>query len=934
VRGLTKVERTAAHASWAGSSCAKSVDVRQDQAAAPSHRELDEHPRSRPPSETLIKIASASGNSKGCADHDIESRHSRSAPDSPGARLQEVSANRLQARSRVEPDIAGSKGATNGSGELQIFHKGPGRVCIFGVRKDSAEATALTAWLEVRIDVVRSEQRLGTRAFYVDYDDGIALPGRFIRSLRDKIHALNRLNAEPFEIIPVHSMRGRVRLRVTGLREQELATLTVLAAGLPGVTRTKHIPGGRTTLVVYDPEKASEERILATLSKRDPTEWPRDSQEPRSPRWGGAAAGSWTLFLCLIRAFPFPWLALGIILNTLRPLGRSLAALGKGQISVDLLDVAATFAALAVGRPITAAFVIWMVGVGDLLLDISAQHARSALAMLMGRKEPEALRVLPGGDIEAVSVGDLQTGDHFMVHTGHGMVADGRVVSGMAEVDEKALTGESRLLSKKEDDPVLASTVVVEGQLVVEVERSGKNTEAGKIERILNSVGSKPLTLQRDALDVASKLVLPTFGVAWLAAVLSSNVNRAVCVLITDFGTGIRIAVPTSALTAMTLAAREGVLIKGAQYFERLSKTDVIIFDKTGTLTSGVPKVVDVVTASGMKESTLITLSASAEARHDHPVARALKSYAKEQGFGLVEPEPGSDDYAVGLGLSARVGGRRVRVGRAMWMESQKLKIGSSFEKHLARFKKNCSSSLCVAVDDEVVGLVAYSDGTRPESAAIVRRLQGNGRRKIVLLSGDSPKVVKNLARTVGIDEAVGGLLPEQKAEYVRRAQAAGSVVAMVGDGINDAPALAAADVGISIAGSTDVALETADVVLLDGGLARLEEAFQISDRAMSRVRQNLGIIIVPNAIAIALGAFGLIAPPMAAIINNGATFLAVLVGTLPLLNMPARHPPPGDESSERDLTPTTAHLRDAPASAIESRDSLRLLAAGAGGKG
>jgi Cu2+-exporting ATPase len=262
-----------------------------------------------------------------------------------------------------------------------------------------------------------------------------------------------------------------------------------------------------------------------------------------------------------------------------------------------------------------------------------------------------------------------------------------------------------------------------------------------------------------------------------------------------------------------------------------------------------------------------------------------------------------------------------------MWMERQKLAISPSFKTHLARFKKNCSSSLCVAVDDEVVGLVAYSDATRPESAAIVRRLQGNGRRKIVLLSGDSPEVVKNFARTMGIDEAVGGLLPEQKAEYVRRMQAAGSVVAMVGDGINDAPALAAADVGISIAGSTDVALETADVVLLSGGLARIEKAFQISDQAMSSVRQNLGIIIVPNAIAIALGAFGLIGPPLAAIINNGATFLAVLVGTMPLLRMPARDPRPDVDASENEPAPAIAHL-------LESGNSPRLLTAGSPGKG
>jgi len=817
---------------------------------------------------------------------------------------------------------------------LQVFERGRGRACVTGARKDSAEANALEAWLAERIDVARFEQRSATGTFYVEYDDGAALSGRFIRSLRDKIHTLNRTKPEPFNIKPVHSLRGRVRLEVTGISEQQLATLAMLTTSLPGVKRTKHLPGSRTTLVDYDPEKASEGFILRKLLKSNPDEWAREWHKPTPIRWGGALAGTSTLIACLIGAAPFWWpLAAAITLNTVRPLGRSIAALHKGEISIDLLDVAATFAALATGRNITAAFVIWMVGIGDMLLDISANQARSALSMLMRRKEQEALRVLPDGGIETVLVGDLQAGDHFIIHAGHGIVADGKVVSGLAEVDAAALTGESRLLPKKEGDPVFASTFVAEGHLVVEVERSGRNTEAAKIERILNTVGSKPLTLQREALDAASKLVLPTFGVASLAAVLSSDVDRAVCVLITDFGTGFRIAVPTSAMTAMTLAAREGVLVKGAQYLERLSKSDVIIFDKTGTLTRGVPEVVKVVPARGEKKSTLITLSASAEARHDHPVAKALKAYAREQDIRLIEPEPGNEEYAVGLGLSARVQGRRVRVGRATWMESQKLEIGLSLQKHLARFKKDGNSSLCVAVDEEVIGLVAYSDRTRPESAAIVQRLRGDGRRKIVLLSGDSPEVVNNVARTVGIDEAVGGLLPEQKAEYVRKLRAAGHVVAMVGDGINDAPALASADVGISFAGSNDVALETADVVLLDRGLVGLEKAFQIGDRAISSVRQNLGIIIVPNAIAIALGACGLIAPPLAAIINNGATCLAVLAGTIPLLKIPTHHSRPRIESSESEFRSTIARLSDAPASTIESRRSLRLLAAGADGK-
>ena len=810
-------------------------------------------------------------------------------------------------------------------GGLQVFNIGRGRACIVGVAKGSRVARVLEEWLTDRIDVIRFEQRTGTGAIYADFDDGAALPGRFIRCLRDKVYTLNRARPEPFEITPVHSLKGRVRLRITGIDERQLSTLTMLAGGLPGVTSTRHIRGGRTMLVNYDPQKVTERFIVAGLLKSDPAEWAREWHEPTPARWLAALSGTSTLLACLVSAAPFPVLAVAVLLNTIRPLARSFEALQEGKISIDLLDVAATFAALATGREITAAFVIWMVGVGDYLLDVSANNARSALSMLMRRKEPEALRVLPDGRIETIPVGDLQAGDHFIVHTGHSVSTDGIVVSGVAEVDAKDLTGESRLLPKRQGDPVFASTAVVAGDLVVEVDRSGRNTEAARIEQILNTVGSKPLTLQRNALDVASKLVLPTFGVAGIAAALSGDVTRGVCVLITDFGTGFRIAVPATALTAMTLAAREGVLVKGAQYLERLSKTDVIIFDKTGTLTSGVPEVVEVVTPRGMKESTLIRWCASAERRHDHPVASALKSYAKEHGIPLVEPELGSEQYSVGLGLSARVEGHHVRVGRAVWMESQELTIRSSYKKLLAHFEKSSHSSLCVAIDDEVLGLVCYSDGTRRESAAIVQRLQDNGRRRIVLLSGDSPEVVKNLARSLGIDEAHGALLPHEKAEYITKLQEAGRVVAMVGDGINDAPALATADVGISIAGSTDIALETADIVLLEGGLARIEKAFRISDQAMTRVRENLGIIIVPNAIAIALGAFGFIGPPLAAIINNGATAVAALAATFPLLKTRGRLTPEIRSSKRRPITAPDRLLQSPAGSPLASAGEKRM---------
>src|ERR1019366_3034653 len=197
--------------------------------------------------------------------------------------------------------------------------KGQGTACIVGVRKGSPEAAVLEAWLAERIDVVRYEERAGTAAYYVDYDEGAALPGRFIRSLRDRIQTLNQPIPEPFKVIPVHRLKGRVRLRITGIAEHELATLTMLAGGLPGVRSTKHIPGGRTVLVVYNPEKVSERFIVAGLFKSDPSEWAREWHEPAPPRWLAALSGTSTLVACLTGAAPFSWLAIAVMLNTVRP---------------------------------------------------------------------------------------------------------------------------------------------------------------------------------------------------------------------------------------------------------------------------------------------------------------------------------------------------------------------------------------------------------------------------------------------------------------------------------------------------------------------------------------------------------------------------------------------------------------------------------------
>ena len=654
-------------------------------------------------------------------------------------------------------------------GKLEVYVQGQNQLSILGSRKDSSEAKVIQAWLANRSDVVRVEQRKTTGTIVVQYQCQGRIAGAFVRSVKEKLHVLQTSKNESIEIKAIHSLDGRVRYKLEGLNNSQIVFLSTVAASCPGVKKTQRLSGSDTILVSYDPNKVTEEFILNVLREANLSQIGKNSKNISSTRWGGALASTSVLILCMSRVFPLPVMAIGIALVSLRPLRRSIEVLiHEKKCNIDALDVAATVAALATGRPATAAFVIWMVGVGDLLLDISSNSTRNALSKLIHSKELEVCRLLPDGTSERVLVEKLQLGDRFLVQTGQSIAADGRVVSGTAEVDEKALTGESHLVSKKESDRVFASTIVVEGRLVVEVEVIGANSEAAKIEKVLSTVGNKPLTLQREALEFGGKLVPPTFGIAGIAATLASSVTPAVCVLITDFGTGIRISVPTSALTAMTIAAREGILVKGAQYLERLSKTDVIIFDKTGTLTRGLPEIVEVLTTGRFDEFHLIQLSASAESNQEHPVAKALRSYAKKLGAELLEPEPEAEEYSVGLGLTSKVSGFRVQVGRASWMEGLGLNI-EHFNHDLARLQEEQISTLCVAIDGHVVGVVGYSDGTRPESAAIVQKLRAHGKRRVVLLSGDNSEVVQKVARDVGIDEAVGSLLPEQKADYIRK---------------------------------------------------------------------------------------------------------------------------------------------------------------------
>ncbi len=715
---------------------------------------------------------------------------------------------------------------------------------------------------------------------------------------RDQLAVLRRASARPLRhrFALVHGLPGRARFRVVDGPPELALRLAAVLRDDSRILRVEASPASGSVLVGYERSQLSAFELQELVESIDPrlaSTWPAViGAQPRRSTSPKAKALLDTLVLAATTVGALhPVIEAGAIAATAVPVVRRAArALGQGRLTIDALDVGAVGIALATGRPTTAALITWLLGAGDLILERTADRARRTMSARAHLEASHAWLLHPSGEAEKVGVRQLRPGHRVVVYPGERIGADGVVLEGAATVDEKPLTGESLPRSRKAGEAVHAATVVVDGQIVVEVQRAGLDTTAARIVRMLEAAGNKPMTLQCTAESIANRLVVPTIALGLAAGGLSGNLDRLTSVLITDFGSGVRIAVPTAALSALAVAADHGLLIKGGQYLERLSRADAVVFDKTGTLTLGEPEVLEVLTLGARSRQDVLAYAAAAESRHKHPIATAMRSAAALEGADLLAAELGSERYTIGAGVEAQVAGHRVLVGRRKLMRAHGLD-SPEVEAIASRHRALGASSLLVAIDDRLEAALAYADKPREESAAVVLALRARGRREVLLMSGDSRGVAEAVAARLGVDRVMSELMPEDKAHRVRALQREGRVVAMVGDGINDAPALALADVGISLHGGSDVALDTADVVLVDGGLSKLPSAFDLADAAMKQVKTGLAIVLAPNLVAMAMGALGLCPPALAAVVNNGSTVVAGLAGLAPLVRQRCRRP-------------------------------------------
>jgi Cu2+-exporting ATPase len=695
-----------------------------------------------------------------------------------------------------------------------------------------------------------------------------------------------------FEI--THRSPGRLRLRfpIPWVRRRGSAVESRLRE-LGGVRSVAASDVTGSLRIDFDPFRLAEQSLLAQLesltrfSARPVGEQPHGrgaggpSAPPRSPI-GGLTAGTraslaWAVGASAVlgvACLPFPpAVVASLVLAADAPaLLRAAAALRRRRLNGDVLEASTLLALTARGNYVAAALLTALHAVGDHVVARTVQTTRRSLHEL-AIPAGEPVRTADGRRLPA---GAVIPGDVLVVEGPSRVPVDGVVVAGEALVNQQTMTGEALPVEREPGDPVFAATIVEHGRIEVRTERVGLETSVGRIVRAVGTAAAQRSRTQVYAERLANREVKRSLTLAGLGMMLSRNVDAGVAILVSDYGMAARVGVPTALVASLRRAVPEGILIKGPRPLETLAKVDTVVFDKTGTLTTGTPRVTRVaVYHSSLDEHQVIRLVAGAERGFRHPVARAVERLARE--WSLDVPEPDATVETTGLGVDVRLGGRRVQVGSRRFMESHEIVLRAAAEDEAAAHAAGASPAF-VALDGRLAALLMLDDELRPDAPAAVAALRARRMRNVILLTGDHPQPARVIAESLGLRHYYPELLPEDKARLIRELQADNRVVAMVGDGVNDALALRQADVGIAVPGGAEVTAEAADVVVLQGGLDRVVRALDLAGEALAAVRGTLAIAARANLAVVGMASMGIVSPLASILVSHGSAVAAGLV--------------------------------------------------------
>lgn len=570
--------------------------------------------------------------------------------------------------------------------------------------------------------------------------------------------------------------------------------------------------------------------------------------------------------------FPLPIRNILTVINSIKYIGLGLKALFTNGLTVPVLDGTAVTVAMLQGNFSTSSSVMFMLRIGEIMEEWTHKKSVADLAGAMSLHIDKVW--LKTEDTEVlVNITDIVEGDQLVIRTGTLIPLDAKVISGEASVNQASITGESLPIVKKAGSYVYAGTVVEEGECIIQVDKLSGNSKYDRIMKMIEETEKLKSVSEDHASKLADHLVPYTFATTALTYLFTRNVTKALAVLMVDFSCALKLSIPISVLSAMREGNQYNLSIKGGKFLETVAKANTIVFDKTGTLTYATPKVAQIVTFNGTEESEMLRLAACLEEHYPHSIANAVVQEAKDRGL-THEEYHSKVEYVVAHGIMSKVNDQKVVIGSYHFVfEDEKCEIPES---EMDKFNAISSeySQLYLAISGKLSAVICISDPVRPEAKAAIEALHALGVDKIVMMTGDNKRTAEVVAKLVGVDEYHAEVLPDDKANYVLKEKEEGRTVIMIGDGINDSPALSAADVGIAINTGAAIAREIADITISSSDLFELVTLRQLSEKLIDRINLNYRTIIGFNSLLILGGIFGVLQPTTSALLHNASTLL------------------------------------------------------------
>ena len=673
----------------------------------------------------------------------------------------------------------------------------------------------------------------------------------------------------------LHETPGRMRvhlaLRRMSLREADLLEYDL--KGVAGVVSVKVFDRTQDAVITYTCPRMDIVRALASFS------FTSEQALSRLPEHTSRALNreyeDKLVFTVCRRAFsrlflPIPVRTAIALFRSVKYIRAGLSALLHGKLSVAVLDATAVTVSMVRGDFDTAGSVMFMLRLGEILEEWTHKKSVADLAGAMALNVDKVW--LQSGETELlVPIGDVKPGDRMIVRTGNLIPLDGKVVSGEATVNQASITGESMPAPKREGSYVYAGTVVEEGECIVNVEKALGGGRYDRIVHMIEESEKLKSTAEDKAARLADRLVPYTLGGTALTYLVTRNVTKMLAVLMVDFSCALKLAMPIAVLSAMRESSSYHISVKGGRFLEAVAKADTVVFDKTGTLTYAEPKVAQIVPFGGHEETEMLRLAACLEEHYPHSMANAVVEEAKKQGL-KHEEYHSQVQYVVAHGISSMVENKKVVIGSAHFIfEDEKCTVPAGEQEKYDALPVEFSH-LYLAIGGELAAVICIADPLRPEACDVMKALRALGIQRTVMLTGDSERTAAAIAAEVGVDDYRAEVLPEDKANFVEQERAAGHTVIMLGDGINDSPALSAANVGVAISDGAAIAREIADITIAAENLFELVALRRIAQGLMSRINSNYRFVIGFNGSQIGQGVTGVLAPATSAMMHNLST--------------------------------------------------------------